>query len=673
MALSQHLSKSRQFLAIARNYSAAASLVNVEVNDKSGVAVVTLQRPPVNSLNLELLTEIKQTLTGLEKNKSRGAIITSAFKTFSAGLDILEMYKPNPDRAKEFWTTLQDVWISLYSAQFPTVALINGPAPAGGCLLSLCCEYRIMVPKAVIGLNETQLGIVAPSWFAASMENVIGKRQTELALTTGKLFTTDEALKVGLIDEVVQTKEEGLEKAQGFIGSFARISPFARSLSKQTVRGGTIRSMVKGREADLQLFLATIQQDQVQKGLGLYIEALKKKVLVTLSKHLWECNVPLLVCRSIGFLGYVRLQIKEHTIIEAHPDSESPDLRLDIPWPALQEYLDGVNIEQLDQKEKNHVPPPVILRYYLNKYKESHEGKLPEKRVEKEALKQMIRDSGNSEEGKQRFVLDENFEQAIHYANSCVTTRAVPDHVQVILDDDCCTNLTQSSSSFWIMCAALREMVEAEGALPVRGTLPDMAADTNSYVTLQNIYQKRAQQQVEVIYRRASQIARNLGLSQETITESEVKYFCKHSSELHLIRGTCIADEYQKTNLDLTAYLEDPDSLIFYYVVLRGLERFIGEFNAYPGQFEDQVEPDILKLKGVIGKLLSEWGYSHALREERVYEVCRYGTAELHSVSSILGGCAAQEVIKVITNQYKPLNNIFIYDGINCTSASFCL
>lgn len=75
----------------------------------------------------------------------------------------------------------------------------------------------------------------------------------------------------------------------------------------------------------------------------------------------------------------------------------------------------------------------------------------------------------------------------------------------------------------------------------------------------------------------------------------------------------------------------------------------------------------------MIGKLLSEWGYSHALREERVYEVCRYGGAELHSVSSILGGCAAQEVIKVITNQYKPLNNIFIYDAINCTSASFCL
>lgn len=78
----------------------------------------------------------------------------------------------------------------------------------------------------------------------------------------------------------------------------------------------------------------------------------------------------------------------------------------------------------------------------------------------------------------------------------------------------------------------------------------------------------------------------------------QVKYFCKHSSELYLIRGSCIADEYQKTSLDLTSYLEDPDSLIFYYVILRGLERFISEFNTYPGQLDDQVEPDILKLKG---------------------------------------------------------------------------
>lgn len=401
--------------------------------------------------------------------------------------------------------------------------------------------------------------------------------------------------------------------------------------------------------------------------------ALPEKVLIPLSKHLWESEVPLLVCRSIGFLGYIRLQIKEHTVIEAHPDSESPDLRLDRPWTALRDYLDSINIEQLDQKEKSHVPPLAILHYYLTKYRISHNGELPQKRADKELLKQMIRDSGHSEEGNNRFILEENFEQAIHYVNTCVTARSIPEHVQTILDDENCTNLSQKSSPFWIMCSALREMVQKEGVLPIRGTLPDMAADTQSYITLQNIYQRHAQNQAESIYRRTSEIARNFGLSQDVVPEHEVKYFCKHSSELHLIRGSCIADEYQQTSLDLSSYLEDPDSLIFYYVILRGLERFISEFNTYPGQLDDQVEPDLLKLKGIIGKLLSEWGYSHVLRDERVHEVCRYGGAELHSVSSILGGCAAQEVIKVVTHQYKPLNNTFIYDAINSTSATFCL
>lgn len=75
--------------------------------------------------------------------------------------------------------------------------------------------------------------------------------------------------------------------------------------------------------------------------------------------------------------------------------------------------------------------------------------------------------------------------------------------------------------------------------------------------------------------------------------------------------------------MDLSSYLEDSDSLMFYYVILRGLERFISEYNAYPGQFDDQVEPDVLKLKGIIGKLLSEWACSQPMRDERVHEVCR--------------------------------------------------
>ncbi|CAG2063789.1 unnamed protein product, partial [Timema podura] len=130
----------------------------------AGVSTVTLQRPPVNSLNLELLQEFTATLDDLGKSKSRGMILTSASPTvFSAGLDILEMYRPKSDRIRLFWSKLQEMWLKLYGSAYPTVAAINGHSPAGGCLLALSCDYRVMVgPKYTIGLNETQLGIIAP-------------------------------------------------------------------------------------------------------------------------------------------------------------------------------------------------------------------------------------------------------------------------------------------------------------------------------------------------------------------------------------------------------------------------------------------------------------------------------------------------------------------------------
>lgn len=99
----------------------------------------------------------------------------------------------------------------------------------------------------------------------------------------------------------------------------------------------------------------------------------------------------------------------------------------------------------------------------------------------------------------------------------------------------------------------------------------------------------------------------------------------------------------------------------------------MSEYNVYPGQFDDQVEPDVLKLKSILSKLMTEWGCAAVLRDERVHEVCRYGGAELHSVSAMLGGVAAHEVIKLVTHQYKPVNNTFIYDAITSSSGSFYL
>ncbi|XP_034668970.1 enoyl-CoA delta isomerase 1, mitochondrial-like [Drosophila subobscura] len=261
-----------------RFMSTASKLTTVEVNDKTGIATLTMCRPPVNGQNLELLLDIKSSIKEIENNSSRGLIITSASpKVFCAGLDILEMYKPEQQRLRAVWTELQNVWCALYGISMPTAAAINGHAPAGGCLLATACEYRVMVPDCRIGLNETQLGIIAPKWLVSGFLNVLPKRVAERALTQSRLFTTDEALQEGLIDEIATSKEEAVEKCAAFIGTFARVNPVARALTKQQFRADNLRQFHKEREQDVENFLSLVNRPEVQKGIGLYLQGLKKK------------------------------------------------------------------------------------------------------------------------------------------------------------------------------------------------------------------------------------------------------------------------------------------------------------------------------------------------------------------------------------------------------------
>lgn len=130
-----------------RGFASANGLVNLTVNDKTGIATLELNRPPINSLNTALLTDISSALDELTKNRSKGMILTSvswaethfqmiihnnwshipqSSKTvFSGGIDLMELYKPVPEKAKLFWSSMQEVWLKLYGSSFPTAAAIN--------------------------------------------------------------------------------------------------------------------------------------------------------------------------------------------------------------------------------------------------------------------------------------------------------------------------------------------------------------------------------------------------------------------------------------------------------------------------------------------------------------------------------------------------------------------
>jgi 3,2-trans-enoyl-CoA isomerase len=91
-------------------------------------------------------------------------ILTSSLPSiFSAGLDLTELYKPDPSRLPKFWESFQQLYIDLYGSRLAIIAAMNGHAPAAGCMLALSSDYRIM-SKGKIGLNESKLGICAPPW-----------------------------------------------------------------------------------------------------------------------------------------------------------------------------------------------------------------------------------------------------------------------------------------------------------------------------------------------------------------------------------------------------------------------------------------------------------------------------------------------------------------------------
>ncbi|OAD51969.1 Enoyl-CoA delta isomerase 1, mitochondrial [Eufriesea mexicana] len=254
-----------------RTCTTQSKLVEV-TQDDTGIAIISMRNPPVNSLNKKLLDALNMSLIDTQKQKYQGIILTSS------RLDIMEMYNKTEKELTEYWNTLQNTWLTLYGLEIPIAAAINGASPAGGCLLALSCEYRVLVQgNYTMGLNETQLGITAPEWFRNLYIETIGYRRAEIALLQGTLFHPKEALEIGLVDELTSDKSNAIKKCQDYIKSFKNISTKGRQRTKMELRKHNLLWLKVNRSADLNEFLTFVQLPDVQAGLKLYIQTLKKK------------------------------------------------------------------------------------------------------------------------------------------------------------------------------------------------------------------------------------------------------------------------------------------------------------------------------------------------------------------------------------------------------------
>ncbi|KAH8393168.1 hypothetical protein KR200_008091 [Drosophila serrata] len=263
--------------SIANVGSSSTKLTTIDVDDKSGIATLSMNLAPVNTLTMELMHDLIESINQIESNKSRGLILTSSNdKVFSAGLDLKELLEPDKERLKEFWTLFQDLWLALHLCGLPTAAAVNGHAPAAGCVLATACEYRVMLPDLFIGIHATRFSFVISKWMMLSYQSVLPRRIVERALNQGKLFSTKEALEVGLVDELVDTKAEALAKCAAFIGSFDKANPVARSLTKRMCREPDVRELLNDRAGDLRECVDYVLTPLFQEGLCAHLEGLKK-------------------------------------------------------------------------------------------------------------------------------------------------------------------------------------------------------------------------------------------------------------------------------------------------------------------------------------------------------------------------------------------------------------
>jgi len=203
-----------------------------------------------------------------------------------------------------------------------------------------------------------------------------------------------------------------------------------------------------------------------------------------------------------------------------------------------------------------------------------------------------------------------------------------------------------------------------------------MTATTEGFIALQTIYQNKSNEDINAVTARVKAALARLGKPEFFVSDQDIKTFCKNSNFLRVVRYRSLEDERNtktaKGSLfasQLTSPPEEASSNIVWYFMLRAADRFFTAHKRYPGSKDSDLGSDVRTLYQIVNNLLSELNLSSTPIDEKfVKEIVRFGAAELHPIASFVGGVASQEVIKLITHMYTPMNNTFIFNGLNSTS-----
>jgi amyloid beta precursor protein binding protein 1 len=295
-----------------------------------------------------------------------------------------------------------------------------------------------------------------------------------------------------------------------------------------------------------------------------------------LSSVCWDAYVPLVVVKSYGFIGECRLQLRQHDMIETKPDPEQIYLRMNAPFESLQKFYDGIDFSNQSPEEFAHTPYMAILHHQAQQWADCHGGKKPTGRAEIKEFKELLKTVGSPveyyEDGtKKQTYLRDNYKEAQLNVGRFFEPVEVPPVLQELFSQQELMTISGNSkiNDFKVLLNALKEYIEGPGEgvhWPLSGVVPDLTATSDMYMTLQQIYQKKAEDDRLSFKKIVSRLLLQCDRAADEISDEVIQIFCRNILNLRFLSAQCsIRDrdvspnrEFARSFLSEETYWDDP-------------------------------------------------------------------------------------------------------------------
>jgi enoyl-CoA hydratase len=237
--------------------------------EENGVAVLMLENGKVNALSLELVTEIHRAADELAEDLPAAVVVTGGERIFAAGADISQF--GGPEEAGPISATIHGAIDAVAALPRFVIAAVGGFALGGGCELALGCDYRIASERAVFGQPEILLGIVPGGGGTQRLPRLVGPSRAKELCITGRQVKADEALRIGLADEVVP-HDDLHTRALELAGEVAKGPAVGQGIAKRLVDEGLDLPLPDALKHEQAGFVEVFGTDDSQIGVKSFLE-----------------------------------------------------------------------------------------------------------------------------------------------------------------------------------------------------------------------------------------------------------------------------------------------------------------------------------------------------------------------------------------------------------------